>query len=143
MPAGDSRRYTRTLKREYWPRLNQFRKLLIQARRDSGLSQIAVALMLGRPQSYVSKIEKAGKTGKVDFVLMERLAAIYGKPLSFFSTLPSDVREGDKYLGLTNAEWEHQARELRPAIRKRLTSSHPTIGIDYRGGPHTKPWRER
>jgi transcriptional regulator with XRE-family HTH domain len=36
----------------------QFRKLLVQARRDAGLTQVALAKKLGRPQSFVSKFER-------------------------------------------------------------------------------------
>ena len=36
----------------------QFRKILVQARRDAGLTQVALAKKLGRPQSFVSKFER-------------------------------------------------------------------------------------
>lgn len=36
----------------------QFRKILVQARRDAGLTQVALAKRLGRPQSFVSKFER-------------------------------------------------------------------------------------
>ena len=36
----------------------QFRKILIQARHDAGLTQVALAKKLGRPQSFVSKFER-------------------------------------------------------------------------------------
>ena len=36
----------------------QFRKLLVLARRDAGLTQVALAKKLGRPQSFVSKFER-------------------------------------------------------------------------------------
>ena len=36
----------------------QFRTLLVQARRDAGLTQVALAKKLGRPQSFVSKFER-------------------------------------------------------------------------------------
>jgi transcriptional regulator with XRE-family HTH domain len=35
----------------------QVRKLLVQARRDAKLTQVALAKKLGRPQSFVSKFE--------------------------------------------------------------------------------------
>ena len=35
-----------------------FRKILVQARRDAGLTQVALAKKLGRPQSFVSKFER-------------------------------------------------------------------------------------
>ncbi len=36
----------------------QLRKLLVQARHDAGLTQVALAKKLGRPQSFVSKFER-------------------------------------------------------------------------------------
>jgi transcriptional regulator with XRE-family HTH domain len=36
----------------------QFRKVLVQARHDAGLTQVALAKKLGRPQSFVSKFER-------------------------------------------------------------------------------------
>lgn len=38
-------------------RYKKFRELLVQTRRDAGLTQIFVAKKLGKPQSYVSKYE--------------------------------------------------------------------------------------
>ena len=39
-------------------RADRFRKLLIAAREESGLTQVQVAGKLKKPQSYVSKIER-------------------------------------------------------------------------------------
>ena len=36
----------------------QLRKILVQARRDASLTQVALAKKLGRPQSFVSKFER-------------------------------------------------------------------------------------
>ena len=36
----------------------QLRKVLVQARHDAGLTQVALAKKLGRPQSFVSKFER-------------------------------------------------------------------------------------
>ena len=36
----------------------QFRKILVEARRDAGLTQVALAKKLGRPQSFVSEFER-------------------------------------------------------------------------------------
>jgi transcriptional regulator with XRE-family HTH domain len=41
-----------TRKHEY------FRKVLVEARRHAGLTQVALAKKLGRPQSFVSKFER-------------------------------------------------------------------------------------
>lgn len=39
-------------------RYNSFRALLIEKRKEAGLTQAVVAERLGKPQSYVSKYEK-------------------------------------------------------------------------------------
>lgn len=36
----------------------QLRKVLVEARREAGLTQVALAKKLGRPQSFVSKFER-------------------------------------------------------------------------------------
>ena len=36
----------------------QLRKILVQARHDAGLTQVALAKKLGRPQSFISKFER-------------------------------------------------------------------------------------
>jgi len=63
----------------------RLRKLLKQARLDNKLSQRQAGELLGQDQAFISKIE-SGKR-QVDFLEMEHLAQIYGKELSFFSTL--------------------------------------------------------
>ena len=77
-------------------------QLLRKARKESGLTQKTVALMLGTTQPNVGKLERSGR---VPFIVVERLAAIYGVPLSYFTTLRADTREDGKYLGMTNEEW--------------------------------------
>ena len=52
------------------------------ARNEAGLTQAAVAQMLGRPQSYISKLET--RTRRIDFVELQVLARVYGKPPSYF-----------------------------------------------------------
>lgn len=42
----------------YARRQAQFRTLLVQARHAAGLTQVALAKKLGRPQSFVSKFEQ-------------------------------------------------------------------------------------
>jgi len=46
---------TRSLFSEKYGR---FRRLLIKARKEAGLTQVALAQKLSRPQSYVSKYER-------------------------------------------------------------------------------------
>ena len=61
------------------------------ARIEAGLTQVEVAGHLGKPQSFVSKIE-AGER-RVGFLELQLLARIYGKPLSHFEdeTLTQDL----------------------------------------------------
>jgi len=67
---------------EYVKQYRAFLKLLVQARKDSGLTQVQVARKLGKPQSFISKCESGER--RVDFVELQHLAEIYKKPLSFF-----------------------------------------------------------
>ena len=91
------------------------RQKLKQARKEADLSQPVVSYMLGCSQSYLSKVERSGR---VDFVRLERLAAIYDKPVSWFATLDPKITapttyavEGEScYRGLTRKEWKQAAR---------------------------------
>ena len=64
------------------PAYGGLRERLKAARVEAGLTQAQVAHLVGRPQSFVSKIEVGGR--RVDFIAMQVLASIYGKPLSYF-----------------------------------------------------------
>ena len=55
---------------------------LKQARIDAGLSQQAVANELGKPQSYVSKIESGER--HLDIAELKKLSEVYKKPVSYF-----------------------------------------------------------
>jgi len=55
---------------------------LKQARIDAGLSQQAVADKLGKPQSYISKIESGER--RLDVVEIKKFAEIYKKSVNFF-----------------------------------------------------------
>lgn len=55
---------------------------LKRARQEAGLSQIEVADMLGKTQSYISKIE-SGQV-RVDVLQLRDFAKIYKKKLNFF-----------------------------------------------------------
>jgi transcriptional regulator with XRE-family HTH domain len=55
---------------------------LQQARREKGLTQVDVARIVGRPQSFVSKTESGER--RVDAIELQVLADLYGRPLSFF-----------------------------------------------------------
>ena len=74
LPVLDNHEYRRAYER--------FRAKLVQARKDADLTQAEVAGRLGKPQSFVSKIESGER--RVDFVELRVLAHIYGKALAFF-----------------------------------------------------------
>jgi len=64
--------------KEYRKIINRLR----EARLNAGFSQQAVADKLGKPQSYIAKIE-AGER-RVDVGEIKKLAAIYKKEVSYF-----------------------------------------------------------
>lgn len=64
----------------------RFRELLIAARQNAGLSQEAVAGMIGRPQSYVSKYESGVR--RLDVVeFLEVMEAIGTNPVEIIEAL--------------------------------------------------------
>lgn len=52
------------------------------ARIEAGLSQQTVADKLGKPQSYISKIESGER--RLDVAEMKKFAAIYKRPVNYF-----------------------------------------------------------
>jgi transcriptional regulator with XRE-family HTH domain len=65
-------------------RYRAFLAKLRRARDEAGLTQVQVAKLVGRPQTWVSKCELGER--RVDVVELEDLAAAYGKPLEWFGT---------------------------------------------------------
>lgn len=62
---------------------NRYRTLvarLKEARRRAGMTQVQVAQMLGKPQSFVSKIEQCER--RLDPIELLDLAQVYGVPLA-------------------------------------------------------------
>ncbi len=55
---------------------------LKKVRIGAGLSQQAVADKLGKPQSYISKIESGER--RLDVVEMKKFSAVYKKPVDYF-----------------------------------------------------------
>ena len=64
------------------PRYRRFVRRLREARERAELTQIDAARALGRPQSFVAKIE-AGQR-RVDVIELQDLARIYKTRISFF-----------------------------------------------------------
>ncbi|MBI4755547.1 MAG: helix-turn-helix transcriptional regulator [Betaproteobacteria bacterium] len=73
-----------------------FRKLLVGAREEAGLTQVQVAARLGKPQSFVSKYERGER--RLDFTEFLEVADILGVDASAFiaryraSQVPSEGR---------------------------------------------------
>lgn len=55
---------------------------LKRARKDMGFNQNSVAELLGKSQSYISKIETGQR--RIDVVQLKKFAKIYEKNLDFF-----------------------------------------------------------
>lgn len=58
------------------PQYELFRKLMIQAREKSGLTQVQVAGALSKPQSFVSKYERGDR--RLDFSEFVEVADVLG-----------------------------------------------------------------
>ena len=52
------------------------------ARIEAGLTQAAVAITIGKPQSFLAKVESAER--RVDVIELSALATVYGKSLDYF-----------------------------------------------------------
>lgn len=57
-------------------------KKLKKARLETGLKQTEIAKKLGKPQSYISKIEQGER--RLDVAELKKIADIYKKPLDYF-----------------------------------------------------------
>lgn len=57
-------------------RYSQFLAIIVQARKDKGLTQTDLANRLGKPQSYISKIERGER--RVDVVELIDLSLAIG-----------------------------------------------------------------
>ncbi len=64
------------------PAYGRLRESLRAARIEAGLTQGQVGRIVGKPQSFISKIE-SGERG-VDFIEMQAFARVYGESLSYF-----------------------------------------------------------
>lgn len=68
--------------KDYQQRYEQFLKRLRQARKSAGLTQYDVAAALGKPQSFISKVETGER--RLDVIELTLFAWLYKKPLSYF-----------------------------------------------------------
>lgn len=66
----------------YTERYQKLLERLQSARRDAGLTQVAVAEAFGKPQSFVSKCESGER--RIDVVELGAFASLYHKPLAYF-----------------------------------------------------------
>ena len=64
------------------PRYRQFLRQLRAARLEAGLTQVEVGKALGKPQSFVSRVELGEQ--RLDIVEVEQFAKLYKKPLDYF-----------------------------------------------------------
>ena len=64
--------------KEYEAIIERLRK----ARREAGLRQVDVAKKLGRPQSYISRVESGEY--RVDVLEITKFAKIYKKDINYF-----------------------------------------------------------
>jgi transcriptional regulator with XRE-family HTH domain len=69
--------------KRYQTAYEDFLVRLRSARHDAGLTQEQVARQLGKPQSFVSKIESGER--RVDVMELGILARLYGKDLAYFA----------------------------------------------------------
>lgn len=78
-------------KSTFSPKYEQFRALLVQARKESGLTQRELAARLERPQSYVSKYENGER--RLDLIEFLEVAAILDIDVAgFIAMLQRDSR---------------------------------------------------
>ena len=65
---------------------NQFRQMLIEARKVAKLTQIELSIKLSRPQSYVSKYERGER--RLDLIeFLEVAEALQINPIAFIKKL--------------------------------------------------------
>ena len=63
-------------KAKFSPTYTRLRRFLVQSRKEAGLHQSDVAMTLGRPQSYVSKVESGER--RLDVIEFVELARAIG-----------------------------------------------------------------
>jgi transcriptional regulator with XRE-family HTH domain len=71
-----------TMKPIHTPEYTRMRERLREARKAAGMTQEHVAEELGRPQSFVSKVETGER--RIDPTELQTFARLYGKPITYF-----------------------------------------------------------
>ena len=66
----------------FTPKYDQFRLLLIQARKDAGVTQVELAKKLAKPQSFVSKLERGER--RIDLIEFLEIAQALGINITAF-----------------------------------------------------------
>ena len=79
---GETKKGRATMKPIHTPEYTRMRERLKEARKAAGMTQEKVAEELGRPQSFVSKVETGER--RIDPTELKTFAKLYGKPLTFF-----------------------------------------------------------
>ena len=79
---GDKRKAPSTMKPIHTPEYKRMRERLREAREAAAMTQEKVAEHLGKPQSFVSKVETGER--RIDPTELEKFAKLYGKPVTFF-----------------------------------------------------------
>jgi len=80
--AGAASLAGRAMRSLHSVRYRRFLRRLTQARHEAGLTQVEVARVLRRPQSFVSKCESDER--RVDVVELADFGRLYRKRMSFF-----------------------------------------------------------
>lgn len=79
---GEKPKAPATMKPIHTPEHKRMRERLREAREAAGMTQEKVAEHLGKPQSFVSKVETGER--RIDPTELEKFARLYGKPITFF-----------------------------------------------------------
>lgn len=73
----------------YTARYKRMREQLVAAREKAGLTQVELAKILGKPQSFISKVESGER--RIDVIeLFQALSAIGADPVAFVRALLKD-----------------------------------------------------
>jgi transcriptional regulator with XRE-family HTH domain len=100
----------------YTQRYQELLDRLQSARRDAGLTQVAVAEAFGKPQSFVSKCESGER--RIDVVELGAFADLYDKPLAYF-VAELDPQTGASLSADAEAETASRSRSRKKKATRR------------------------